>query len=125
MAGFFAPDGSIAVNGGVPAVGRDAIAELVQGFYDAFPDTVVIMDHVRGAADKAIYSWTYEGTNTGPEGTGNAVASTAGRHGPSTPQTSYRHLSALLTPSNTKDNSPREFDRLQGTTWRIPPRVGW
>jgi len=31
------------------------------------------MDHVRGAGDKAIYSWTYEGTNTGPEGTGNAV----------------------------------------------------
>jgi len=36
VADFFAPDGSIAVNGAKPAVGRDAIAELVQGFYDAF-----------------------------------------------------------------------------------------
>ena len=73
VAAFFASDGSIAVNGGEPAVGRTAIAELVQGFYDAFPDTVVIMDHVRGAGDKAIYSWTYEGTNTGPGGTGYTV----------------------------------------------------
>jgi len=31
------------------------------------------MDHVRGAGDKAIYSWTYQGTNTGPGGTGNSV----------------------------------------------------
>lgn len=73
VAGFFAPEGSIAVNGGEPATGRYAIAELVQGFYDSFPDTVVIMDHIRGAGDKAIYSWTYQGTNTGPGGTGNAV----------------------------------------------------
>lgn len=73
VASFFAEDGSIAVNGGEPAVGRAAIAELVQGFYDAFPDTVVIMDRVRGAADKAVYLWTYEGTNTGPGGTGHAV----------------------------------------------------
>jgi uncharacterized protein (TIGR02246 family) len=72
-ASFFAEDGSIAVNGGEPAVGRAAIAELVQGFYDAFPDTVVIMDRVRGAADKAVYLWTYEGTNTGPGGTGHTV----------------------------------------------------
>ena len=73
VAAFFAAGGSIAVNNGDPAVGRNAIAELVQGFYDAFPDTQVIMDHVRGAGDKAIYSWTYVGTNTGPEGSGNAV----------------------------------------------------
>lgn len=72
-AGFFAEDGSIAVNGGEPAVGREEIAQLVQGFYDAFPDTVVIMDAVRGAGDKAVYLWTYEGTNTGPGGTGNRV----------------------------------------------------
>ncbi len=61
------------MNGGDPAVGRVAIAELVQGFYDAFPDTVVIMDAVRGAGDVAVYLWTYEGTNTGAGGTGHAV----------------------------------------------------
>jgi len=31
------------------------------------------MDKVRGAGDKAVYLWTYEGTNTGPGGTGNRV----------------------------------------------------
>ena len=72
-AAFFAEDGSIAVNGGEPAVGRDEIAQLVQGFYDAFPDTVVIIDAVRGAGNKAVYLWTCEGTNTGPGGTGNQV----------------------------------------------------
>lgn len=72
-AAFFAEDGSIAVNGAAPAVGRTQIAQLVQGFYDAFPDTVVIMDAVRGAADSAVYLWTYEGTNTGPGGTGHRV----------------------------------------------------
>lgn len=51
-----------------------AIAEVVQGFYDAFPDTVVIMDAVRGARDRAVYLWTYEGTNTGPGGTGKRVS---------------------------------------------------
>ena len=72
-ASFFAENGSIVMNGGTPAVGRREIAELVQGFYDAFADTVVIMDAVRGAGDNAVYLWTYEGTNTGSGGTGNRV----------------------------------------------------
>ena len=72
-ASFFAEDGSLSVNGGEPAVGRAAIAEVVQGFYDAFPDTVVIMDAIRGAGDQAVYLWTYVGTNTGPCGTGHRV----------------------------------------------------
>jgi hypothetical protein len=66
-------NGSITVNGGEPAVGRAAIAKLVQGFYNAFPDTVVITDQIRGAADHAVYLWTYEGTNTGPRGRGHTV----------------------------------------------------
>ena len=73
-ASFFTEDGSIAVNGGDPYVGRSSIAELVQSFYDGFPDCVVIMDEVRGAGDKAVYLWTFEGTNTGPDGTGNRVS---------------------------------------------------
>jgi uncharacterized protein (TIGR02246 family) len=72
-ASFFAPDGSLTVNGGTPAVGRDAIAEVVRGFYDAFPDTVLVMDAVRGAGNRAIYLWTYIGTNSGPGGTGKKV----------------------------------------------------
>ena len=33
----------------------------------------MIMDAVRGAGHKAVYLWTYERTNTGPDGTGNRV----------------------------------------------------
>ena len=55
-------------------MGRLAIAELVQSFYDGFPDCVVIMDEVRGGGAKAVYLWTFEGTNTGPGGTGNKVS---------------------------------------------------
>jgi uncharacterized protein (TIGR02246 family) len=73
VASFFAEDGSLAVNGQEPAVGRPAIADVVGGFYEAFPDTVVIMDLARLAGDHAIYMWTYEGTNTGPGGSGHAV----------------------------------------------------
>jgi len=73
VASFFAEGGSLAVNGGEPAVGRAAIAAVAQGFYDAFPDTVLVMDRARLAGDRGVYLWTYEGTNTGPGGTGNEV----------------------------------------------------
>ena len=73
VASFFAENGSLAVNGQEPAVGRAAIADIARGFYEAFPDTVVIMDLARLAGDRAVYLWTYEGTNTGPGGTGHAV----------------------------------------------------
>lgn len=58
VASFFAEDGSLAVNGQEPAVGRAAIADIAQGFYDAFPDTVVILDLARLAGDRAVYMWT-------------------------------------------------------------------
>ena len=73
VASFFAEDGSLAVNGQEPAVGRAAVADIARGFYEAFPDTVVIMDLARLAGDRAVYLWTYVGTNTGPGGTGHAV----------------------------------------------------
>ena len=73
VASFFATDGSLAVNGQEPAVGRSAIADIARGFYEAFPDTVVILDLARLAGDRAVYMWTYEGTNTGPGGTGHKV----------------------------------------------------
>ena len=73
VAAFFSDAGSLMVNDGEPARGRSAIADVVQGFYDAFPDTVVLMDAVRAAGDHGVYLWTYEGTNTGPGGSGHAV----------------------------------------------------
>ena len=70
---FFAEEGSLAVNDDSPAVGRDAITDVAQGFMTAFPDMEVRMDAVEIQADQVIYRWTLVGTNTGPGGTGNAV----------------------------------------------------
>jgi uncharacterized protein (TIGR02246 family) len=72
-AACYAEDGSLTINGGEPAEGRLAVQAVMQGFHDAFPDAVLTMDAVRGAGDRAVYLWTYEGTNTGPGGTGNRV----------------------------------------------------
>ncbi len=73
VAAFFAPDGRIAINGGEPSQGRDEIAEMARGFMRAFPDLVVRMDDIRSTGTHAVYRWTLEGHNTGPEGTGRHV----------------------------------------------------
>jgi uncharacterized protein (TIGR02246 family) len=73
VAGFYAQDGALSVNGGAPAVGRKAITEVVQGFMTAFPDLQVLLDDVFLQGDRAIYQWTLVGTNTGPGGTGHSV----------------------------------------------------
>ncbi len=73
VAAFYAADGSLAVNGGAPAVGQSAIAEVAQSFMTAFPDLRVVMDSVQGQGDGAEYHWTLIGTNTGPGGTGQRV----------------------------------------------------
>ena len=73
VAAFFAEQGSLKINDGVPAVGRVAITHAAQGFMTAFPDMVVRMDRlvVKGASTE--YHWTLTGTNTGPGGTGKFV----------------------------------------------------
>ena len=73
VASFYNPDGSLTVNDGDPAVGREAIAAVAQGFMTAFPDFVLEMDSLRIEAGSVEYHWTFAGTNTGPGGTGNAV----------------------------------------------------
>ena len=70
---FFSPDGSLSVNDGVPAVGREAIRETVQSFMTAFPDLRVMLDRVVSTVDRVEYHWTLVGTNTGPGGTGRRV----------------------------------------------------
>ena len=72
VAAFFAPNGSLSVNG-VPAVGRRAITEVAQSFMTAFPDLELAMDKVFMQGDGAVYHWTFIGTNTGPDGTGHRV----------------------------------------------------
>jgi predicted ester cyclase len=72
VAAFFAPNGSLSVNG-APAVGRRAITELAQGFMSAFPDLHLLMDGILTKGDRAEYRWTFIGTNSGPGGTGHRV----------------------------------------------------
>lgn len=73
VAAFYAPNGSLAINGGAPAVGRSAITEAVQEFMTVFPDLQVLMDDLRVQGVRAIYHWTLLGTSTGPDGTGHRV----------------------------------------------------
>jgi predicted ester cyclase len=73
VAAFFSPTGSLTINGGVPAVGRDAITDAAQSFMTAFPDMEVRMDDLLDQGERVIYKWTLAGTNTGPGGTGHRV----------------------------------------------------
>jgi hypothetical protein len=73
VAKHYAVDGPLTINGGSPAVGRDAITEAAQGFTDGFPDLQVKMDELKPGGDTPEYHWTLTGTNTGPGGTGRAV----------------------------------------------------
>jgi predicted ester cyclase len=73
VAGFYSRGGRLCVNGGTPALGRQAITEVVQGFMTAFPDLQVLLEGVVLKVDRAVYHWTLVGTNTAPGGTGHRV----------------------------------------------------
>ena len=73
MASFYAENGTLTVNNGTPAVGREQLAETARSYMEAFPDIELTMDSL--VADSGVYRyyWTFVGTNTGPGGTGNKV----------------------------------------------------
>lgn len=73
VASFFAADGSLKVNADSPAVGREAITKVAQGFMTAFPDMIVAMDSLVAKPGGTEFHWTLTGTNSGPGGTGNKV----------------------------------------------------
>ncbi|WP_233451056.1 ester cyclase [Hanstruepera ponticola] len=73
MASFYAEDGTLTVNNGTPAVGRKQLAETANSYMEAFPDMVLTMDSLTIENDSFRYYWTFKGTNTGPNGTGNKV----------------------------------------------------
>ncbi|HEX3322872.1 MAG TPA: nuclear transport factor 2 family protein [Terriglobales bacterium] len=73
VAAFFSMSGSLTVNHGKPAVGRNQITELARSFMTTFPDLKVLMDDLRVEPDGAEYHWTLIGTNSGPGGTGHKV----------------------------------------------------
>lgn len=76
LASFYSPEGSLTVNDGESAIGREAIAEKARGFMEGFPDMVVEMRAVQGGGESARFDWFWRGTNTGPGGTGRPVAIT-------------------------------------------------
>src|SRR5262249_36775299 len=73
VASFFEVDGSLAVNDGDPAVGREAITSVAQGFMTDLPDMKVFLDDLVMQEGGAVYRWTLTGTNTGPGGTGRSI----------------------------------------------------
>ncbi len=73
VAEFFSEDGSLTVNSGTPAVGRQAISKVAESFMTAFPDMIVSMDSLSTTSKGIEFHWTLTGTNTGPKGTGKKV----------------------------------------------------
>ena len=73
VSSFFAEDGVLQINDGVPAIGTEAITNVAKGFMDAFPDMVVSMDSLITRSEKTRFYWTLTGTNNGTNGTGNKV----------------------------------------------------
>ena len=73
MASFYAEDGTLTINNGTPAVGREQLEETARSFMEAFPDMVLTMDSLVADKDTYRYHWTFVGTFTGPGGTGNKV----------------------------------------------------
>ena len=73
VAGFYSESGSLAINGGVPAVGRKGVEAVAQSFMTAYPDLVVKFDRLEPNGDRVLYHWTFTGRSTGPGGTGNHV----------------------------------------------------
>jgi uncharacterized protein (TIGR02246 family) len=73
VASFYAPLGTLTINDGPPATGREMISAAAASFMLDFPDMVVAMNGLRVENDRAIYHWTLTGSNTGPGGTGKQV----------------------------------------------------
>lgn len=73
VAAFYSENGRLTVNGGKPAIGRAAIADVARGFMEAFPDMVVAFDRLEPSGERMRFHWTLTGTNTGPGGTGARV----------------------------------------------------
>jgi len=73
VAQFFAPDASLTINGGAPAVGRVAIAGAAHEFMRDFPDLCLTMDRLIPQGERFEFHWTLDGHNTGPGGSGNRV----------------------------------------------------
>src|SRR5262245_44633682 len=73
VAAFFAEDGSLKVNDGKPAKGREAIAGVAREYMTAFPDLHVSMKGLTREGRGIVFHWSLLGNNTGPGGKGHRV----------------------------------------------------
>jgi len=73
VAAHFSTTGWLAINGGAPAIGHEAISEVAQSFMSAFPDLHLAMDRLVSNEGRIEFHWTLQGTNTGIGGTGKRV----------------------------------------------------
>jgi len=73
VASYFAEDGSLQVNDGEPAKGRDEISKVANGFMTDLPDMVVRFDSLVTKSNGTEFHWTLIATNSGPGGTGKKV----------------------------------------------------
>ncbi len=73
VAMFFEENGSLRVNDGEPAVGREEITKVAQGFMTDLPDMVVSFDSLVNKSNGIKFHWTLTATHSGPGGTGNKI----------------------------------------------------
>lgn len=73
VASFYTDNGSLNVNNGTPAIGREGISKVAKSYMTAFPDIIVSLDSLIKTSVGIEFHWTFTGTNTGPDGTGKKV----------------------------------------------------
>jgi hypothetical protein len=70
---FFTENGSLQVNDGEAAIGRNAISNIAQSFMTKFPDMIVRFDSLVNKPNGIEFHWTLSGTDADPNGKGNQV----------------------------------------------------
>jgi hypothetical protein len=73
VAMFYEDDGSLQVNDGEPATGRNEITKVAQSFMSRFPDMKVSCDSLVHQSNVIEFHWTLTGTDADPTGKGHKV----------------------------------------------------
>ena len=81
---------------------------------EPFPDIIVHMDDIRSSGTHAVYRWTLEGHNTGPEGTGNYVKIRGWEYWRYTEDGLIAESFGHLEPRTTKDNLMPSYANSRG-----------
>lgn len=70
---FFEGTGTLQVNDGDPATGREAISNVAKSFMSKFPDLKVSFNSLTTDPNGFRFHWTLTGTDADPGGKGNMV----------------------------------------------------